>query len=88
MFERIAALQQAELRDAAMDVVIPVTRARISRVDPVLALLRNYSSVAHGGNLSVTLLTIEVIGCTIIIPPVSGRSRREGRGNVEGSRKR
>lgn len=60
------------LRDVATDVVIPVTRARISRRPVYLPVRgRNYSGARR--NLSVTLLTIQVIGCTVIIPLVSGR---------------
>lgn len=49
--------------------------------------LRNYSLGGARCNLSVMLLTIEVIGCTIIIPRVNGsveKSRDGGGREAEG----
>lgn len=51
-----------------MDVVIPVTTARISRGRTYRA---RAGEITAGRNLSVTLLTTEIIGCTVIISPFS-----------------
>lgn len=62
-----------------MSLWIPVTRARISRGSRYTCALVKLQLGDAQCDLLVTLLTIEVIGCTVIIPPVSGRSEGEER---------
>lgn len=86
--ERIRAycgvLQQTELRDAAVDHCNFRNESSYKSRGPATCAPAKLQLSGTGCNLSVMLLTIEVIGCTIIIPWVSGRSRRDEREKGEG----
>lgn len=81
---RSSVLQQAELRDAAVDRCNFRNESSYKSRGPATCAPAKLQLSGAGCNLSVMLLTIEVIGCTIIIPWVSSRSWREGPNEEEG----